>query len=475
MVGEAGGRPGNARGPRDPRGVRRARGVARARSPRRAARNLDRSVQTRPQPVQARPQHPLLLVQRRRVEGTPTDRPGPVPPRRADPRAGLDRGTRPDGGRRVVHPARQGPPRAPRVVLGGRQRSVGAVARRPARRHSRGNATTVPVPRSARGGAPGGRRDGARGGWRLGLGGWAHGHGTAAHLPRRPRRARQRADRNDLSAPRPADPPPRSLDHHPGLAGRGRAGDLVASRRDLGSGDPARIRGARPPCIRITRRAPIAGTAPGRARGARGGDGRSAGGRTPAQGRRPPAGRDAAGAASARQGLWARRLGRPAPHRDVVLPLVSRRGPRPHDQPPATGRARGLHHVARRALRGPRVAGDRGRYRGSSRRRAGPGGRGSSHPGARPRRGVRRVARRPVACGLRDAPGRDRSRGSGRSTDRRRGGRVGADRRLPGGKRKCHAAGAARGSCPPPGDDGADHRRRAGGCPRRWRPSVPTG
>src|SRR5215211_6789663 len=39
--------------------------------------------------VQARPQHPLLLIQRRRVEGTPADRPGPVPPRLADPRAGL--------------------------------------------------------------------------------------------------------------------------------------------------------------------------------------------------------------------------------------------------------------------------------------------------------------------------------------------------------------------------------------------------
>jgi hypothetical protein len=73
------------------------------------------------------------------------------------------------------------------VVLGGRQRSAGRVARRPARRRPRGIAPAVPVPGSARRSGPGGRPDGARGRWRFGVDGRAHGDGTAAHLPRRSR------------------------------------------------------------------------------------------------------------------------------------------------------------------------------------------------------------------------------------------------------------------------------------------------
>ena len=377
-----------------------------------------------------------------------------------DPRAGLDRGAGPDGGRPADHQAGQRPPRAPGVVLGGRQRPAGPVAARPARRRGRGVAAAVPAPRSAPRDGPGRRRGGAGGRWRFGVGGRAHGHGPADPVSGRPGGARDRADRDDLPAPQPADPPPRPLDRHPGLARRGRARDRAAARRGFGAGDRARLRGARAPRVRLARRAPVAGPGAGGARGARGGDDRPAVGRAPAQGGRPPAGRDAAGAAAPRQGLWARRLGRPAAHRDLVVPVVPGRVAHAHDQPPATGRTRGVRHPARRALRGPGAARDRRRCGRVSGRGARAGGRWSSDPGARARRDDRCAPRRPVARAVRDARGRDRARESGRAAHGRLGRRVGADRRLPGGERQRHAAGAARRSRSVAGDDGADHRRR---------------
>ena len=232
-----------------------------------------------------------------------------------DPRAGLALRARPDGGRRVAHPLVKDLP-----LLGWFWEIANdllvvwppSCCRRP-----RGIAPAVPAPGSAGRSGPGGRRDGARGGWRFGVDGRAHGDGSAAGLS---------AVRVALASALIATTAPhlgrpiRRVGRWVIILGSLGVVALAAARRGLGSGDRVRVRGARAPRVRITRRTPVAGTGPGGARGARGGSRRSAGGRAPAQGRRPPARRDAAGAAAPRQGLRARRVGRPAAHVDVVLP-----------------------------------------------------------------------------------------------------------------------------------------------------------
>ena len=268
--------------------------------------------------------------------------------------------SRADHGRRRAHPIHRRPPGSARLVLGDLLRPADRLAARVADRVAGRPAPPVPAPRSAGRDRP--CSSGSARSWRglVGDDRRPHGVGSAGGVSGGTDRARDGLDRDDRSSPRAAAPTTGAVGGLVRRDRRRRARRRAPARGHRRSGDRVRVRGARASRVRIARRTAVVATGRGRPGGAGRRSHRPPACRAGAQGRRPAPRVERRRAVARREGLRTRRVGRPAAHVDVVLPLVPGRIGGLHPQPAPTGGARGVRDAARGACGGVGVPGDRG-------------------------------------------------------------------------------------------------------------------